>query len=55
MTTNMVKDDVFRLVLSKEDKDALMKQAEIERTSASALVRKLIADYLRVQFTLDKK
>jgi len=43
----MAKDNIFRLVLSKEDKDALMKEAEAERTSASAIVRKLIVDYLK--------
>jgi hypothetical protein len=50
----MAKDNIFRLVLSKEDKDALMKIAEEERTSASALVSKLIADYIKVH-PIDKK
>jgi len=43
----MAKDNIFRLVLAKEDKDGLMKIAEDERTSASALVRKLIVDFIK--------
>jgi predicted transcriptional regulator len=51
----MAKDNIFRLVLSKEDKDALMEIAEEERTSASALVRKLIADFIKGHNAIDKK
>jgi hypothetical protein len=50
----MAKDNIFRLVLSKEDKGDLMRIAEEERTSASALVRKLIADYIK-SHPIDKK